>query len=763
MDTVTYKPPDLDEVLAEYFREVDAGRADPAPFLSLYPHLAAELAAVFADLDRVSGWTKPLQELHLAVATLPPDGNNTLPWTETKALPPVPVFGDYELLEHIGEGGMGVVYKAWQKSLKRPVALKMIRSGQFASPADLQRFRNEAELVGNLDDTHIVPIYYVGEHDGRLYYTMKLIEGGNLASRLDEFRLPAPGAAPASRREVRDRQVKLVQLLRCLARSVNHAHRRGILHRDLKPGNVLLDPQGEPHITDFGLAKRFEGETMAEESGLIVGTASYMSPEQASGRTRGLTTAVDVYSLGAMFYELLTGQPPFRGDNFLETLQQVREREPVPPRSVNPHVDRDLETICLKCLEKDPKRRYRSAERLAESLECWLAGKPIPDSPITPLERFVRWCRRHPASASLTAGALLLLMLVMATALTVARSRAARLEEEVLRSNVYAAQGVAGTVLWHLEHLSEPVVQIAEGPELRQSVGKGVLGEREKRKLQVDLDRMYGRLADQGFVDSEHLCAFQSIHFINREGDVLVDSPSNLAAPPRHFPGRDYLVGALRHAGQTGRAAAHISRVYQSELDTLSKFAISVPVHANGDASSDVIGVVVATITTASTLGMLHLNDERRIAVLVGRADTNPPRGPPLADPTVEYRVLVHPAYRRGEPAMRVGSDRLLVIHQPRPGNEFQLPDPQGGRATDAMDHDYRDPFAERDRQYAGSWLAGFAPVGNTGLVVIVQQRRDEAIPFDAGVWWTLAAIGGGVLFLAIVIWLIVQRTRGTR
>ena len=739
-------PPDLDDILAEYFIAVDAGKADPKAFIQRYPKHAADLERIFADVDTVSNLTKPLKELNLAVATVQPEGAATIPLSDKTAPPPPPSFGDYELLEHIGEGGMGVVYKAWQKSVKRPVALKMIRAGQLASAVELERFRNEAELVGTLDHTHIVPIFYVGEHEGRLYYTMKLIEGGNLARRINEFALP--DEPNLSRYTIEGRAQKLVRLMVTLARSVNHAHRRGILHRDLKPGNVLLDADGEPHITDFGLAQRFEGDSH-EESGVIVGTASYMSPEQAAGKTRGLTTAVDVYSLGAMFYELLTGRPPFRGGTFLETLFQVREQEPQPPRVLNPNVDRDLETICLKCLQKDPKRRYRSAERLAESLECWLAGKPIPDRPVGNVERLWLWCRRHPTAAGLSVATVLLLALVTVTALSVARARASRLEEEVLRSNVYAAQGVASTVLWHLEHLCTPVVAIAEDPELRT-----LLAAKDGKQLQAFFDRAFAALAARGFLDADQRCAFQSIHVLDQDGVLLADSPDQRSVVGRNFSGRDYFTGALRHAGQSGRAAAHVSRVYQSENDGLSKFAITVPVRRGADPQSPVIGVVAATITTASTLGLLHLNDDRRTAVLLGRADLHPPRGKLAGEPPGEYRVLVHPAYRRGDPAARLQNDRLSVVHQPQHGNEFKLPDPQRAPApTEAMDASYTDPFAEQNPKYAGRWLAGFAPVGNTEFVVIVQQRHDAAIPSDHAIWWSGAAAMVGAIYLGVIAW----------
>jgi WD40 repeat protein len=297
------------------------------------------------------------------------------------------IFGDYELLEEIARGGMGIVFRARQISLNRIVALKMILTGQLAGKEEVRRFQTEEEAAARLDHPNIVPIYEVGEQDGQHYFSMKFIEGGSLSKALAD-RKSDSGFHP------------FVRILLAVALAVHHAHQRGIMHRDLKPGNILLDADGVPHVTDFGLAKKVQGDSSQTQTGAVVGTPGYMAPEQAAAK-KDLTIAADVYSLGAILYEILTGKPPFQAATPLDTLLQVIEQEPISPRVHNSRVDRDLETICLKCLEKDPHKRYSSAEALALELERWLKGEPILARPVGRVARVWRWCRRNRAVATL--------------------------------------------------------------------------------------------------------------------------------------------------------------------------------------------------------------------------------------------------------------------------------------------------------------------------------------------------------------------------
>jgi eukaryotic-like serine/threonine-protein kinase len=358
----TQAGPARDELLARLLddlsRQARAGHADLDALASAHPEVAGELRELWAAAQFADAFARP----SLTTARAPAPGAADPAGEVPRAL------GDYELLEEVGRGGMGVVYKARQKSLNRTVALKMILRGDQASASDLARFQVEAQAAAALEHPHIVPVYEAGVHEGRAYFSMRYVEGETLGALL-------------ARGPLRPREA--ARLLAAVARAVHFAHQRGLLHRDLKPSNVLIDSSGQPHITDFGLAKRVPGAggppavSGLTLSGAIVGTPAYMAPEQVTGSRGTPSRASDVYSLGVILYEMLTGRPPFQAPTPVDTLLLVLDQDPVRPGLLNPKVDPDLELICLKCLQKEPSLRYPSASELADDLEAFLGGETL--------------------------------------------------------------------------------------------------------------------------------------------------------------------------------------------------------------------------------------------------------------------------------------------------------------------------------------------------------------------------------------------------
>jgi eukaryotic-like serine/threonine-protein kinase len=381
---------DRDELLAKLLAELTVQLRNGQPpdveaVARQHPDLAGELRELWTAVQVADFLGKSASDVRATIDMPRTPASPTGVTPESAA--PVNLgkeFGDYELLEEVGRGGMGVVFKARQKSLNRIVALKMILKGELASIADLARFRAEAESAARLEHPNIITVHEVNSIDGQAYFSMKYVEGKTLSSLLADGPLPPRDAA---------RQVATI------ARAVDHAHQQGILHRDLKPSNVLLDAQGQLYVTDFGLAKRVEGGPSLTRSGAIVGTPSYMAPEQAAGSRGTLGPASDVYSLGTMLYELLTGRPPFQAASALDTIMMVLDQEPVPPRRLNPAVSRELEIICLKCLEKSPDQRYPTAAELADDLDAHLAGNPISARPSNVFYFMSQMLREKPQAA----------------------------------------------------------------------------------------------------------------------------------------------------------------------------------------------------------------------------------------------------------------------------------------------------------------------------------------------------------------------------
>lgn len=433
-----------------------------------------------------------------------------LPTTRTRAAlsrsAPTPIgtvryFGDYELIEEIARGGMGVVYKARQVSLDRSVALKMILTGALASEADVKRFYLEAEAAANLDHPGIVPIFEVGMHEGQHYFSMGFIEGESLAQRIAKGPLPPREAAA---------------LLKQVAEAVQFAHERGVIHRDLKPANILLDATGRPRVSDFGLAKRLEIDDSITATGQVMGTPSYMPPEQASGKSHLIGPLTDVYALGAILYCTLTGRPPFQSASATDTILQVLEQEPVGPRQLNAQVPRDLETITLKCLQKEPRHRYASAQALADDLGRFLRGEPVAARPVGRVEHVARWCRRNPSVAALSATAALLLATVAVVAsvayfktsdaLTTARNAQLFGEGRLWQSLLAQARAerLAGARWSALEAVRE-AAQIKSTDSLRQEAIQAIASPGARLKYQIPFGQAYvARFSSDGSLLAVH-------------------------------------------------------------------------------------------------------------------------------------------------------------------------------------------------------------------------------------------------------------------
>lgn len=496
-------------------------------------------------------------------------------------------FAGYELVSEIAFGGMGVVWKARQLGVNRLVALKTIPAGHLASPQMRLRFKVEIETVAQLDHPNIVPLYETGEHDGQHYFSMKLLEGGNLGDWIVR-RHQQRSAAPSPEVE-RNQLREAVRLLVTITRAVHHAHQRGVLHRDLKPSNILLDPQGEPHVADFGLAKvlgRDSGITLTESA---LGSPNYMAPEQASGRSTQLSVAADVYGLGAILYELLTGKPPFQAPTAVETMRRVVDEEVTSPRELNPAIDADLETICLKCLQKNPAGRYGSADAVAADLERWLAGQPILARPIGPVEQFTRWCRRQPALAT-ALGLSLLLVVVVVVGTAIAGVRVARADRQAtahLRESLLGQARVLrlNTVIGGREEglkLIREANALGGPPEYRQELRQELLALLARTEVsfvsQPQLpnspDPMLNVLSPQGnrFATVTNL---QMVRILSADGDELARIDTG-AAPVRFLEAfsRDGRYLALRHADGFGIWDADTGNVcYTNQQPPLFCFA----------------------------------------------------------------------------------------------------------------------------------------------------------------------------------------------
>jgi serine/threonine-protein kinase len=455
--------------------------------------LDAEVNALFPPSDPPGG-TPPrgrspteLPTIH-GYALKGNDPQESVPRPAQAALPTVP---GYEVQGVLGHGGVGVVYRARHLRLNRAVALKMLLAGPYARPEELERFLREAQAVAGLRHPNVVQVYDVGDADGRPYFTMELVEGGSLSQKLAGAPQPAAWAA---------------SLVATLAGAVHVAHQRGVVHRDLKPANVLLTEDGMPKVTDFGLARRLEEGGGLTLSGQPLGTPSYMAPEQARGEKGAIGPATDVYALGAILYELLTGRPPFRAETATATLQQVLTDEPVPPGRLNPAVPRDLQTICLKCLDKEPAQRYASALALAEDLRRFERREPITVRPAGTLERAAKWVRRRPTAAALLAAGVLMLAGITAAAVWYADDRARRHTEAQGRAKL--ANAALDDAEMHLKDLRAKLDDAPQAWDLLSDIDRW---EGSVKQVRQDWQRAAAAVGDEALVAEETRDRMQAV------------------------------------------------------------------------------------------------------------------------------------------------------------------------------------------------------------------------------------------------------------
>lgn len=630
-------------------------------------------------------------------------------------LPPAKptMFGSYLLGRLIFHGTQGDVYEAIDLRTDRRVALKLLHGGRWSD--------TEIKACAKLHHPNIVLIYEIGTHDGWHYIAMKLMQGSLAGDGIRPPYFQDPDAAAA--------------LMAKIADAVHYLHQQGILHRDLKPANILLDDVGEPFVTDLGVAKNLD----ESDHGTIAGTRRYMSPEQLDGHT---TVRSDIFSLGVILYELITGELPFQAGEVPALIHEIKEVTPKDPRKLNPSLSQDLARICLCCLEKAPEERYGSGEALNHALLRYLNGE-LPEG-ASRLQRTWRWCLRHSATAGFTAAAITFLLIMIPTTIGLAREHESTKRAQMMQTNTSSASMVAGAVLSQLMQLSEAVKFSANDPRLAAAVESGDVAQQ-----QTLCESFYSRYGASNYglrVTGDY--PFDTWYILDHSGRLTAQAGKADAAYiiGRDYSWRDYYKGAWDLA-KRGLHSTYVSQVIKSELDGNHKFAISMPIYDRGGAP---IGVLVGAVATSAKLGSLAFDDHENIRALAGPRDIEHRN---QSAPPSPYMILLHPDYLYGEAdpitnaqvqALETASRGMLRLERP-----LQLPDPSLVTSND----DYRDPAAERYSQYAGRWLVGLAPVGNTGFVVIVQTPYD-VLRFEAqfggqlAIWVCVSAIPGVLLML---------------
>jgi serine/threonine-protein kinase len=614
-------------------------------------------------------------------------------------------FGEYELLEELGHGATAVVHCAWQSRRNRLVALKIMKHARSASETERQRFRFGAEAAAQLDHPHIARVLDVGTHNGVPFCSMTLVERGTLAAAMPRIRQSPRADA--------------VILMAKVADAVHHAHQHGVLHRDLKPANIVLDENDQPFVVDFGFAKHLDERALSSKPSLLVGTIGYVAPEQALEPSRSLTFASDIYGLGAILYELLTGEAPFEEATAAQHLERLASADPVPsPRSIDANVDRDLSLVCLKCLEKDPLRRYRSAADFAEDLGRWLRDEPISIVPESLRAGIWRWCRNRPARATALAGTLCVLAATAAVAVAVAKEQEQILLGDVLRSNLSAAQFKADHVLLQLQALSSVLARCAADPRIVD-----VLQQPEAPSPPPD------RLLAQCGANS----TFDSVALVQSDGTQRARLPRR-SSEPGAFAGRDAFQGVRKLAEQQYRWI-HVGRVLRED-DGERYASLSAPVFGSDNRW---LGAVCVTIKMQNLLEALRLRiDEPQLALIAGVREPEP-----------------------GDPAQAREHGVMLLLDGERRDAPNSAPDPWLKQLTRLKEQGIGDdPFrvSEPNHSLADNpspmsvfgkqWLAGFAPVGHTGYAVVVVTNYDSALARIKTALLRLVGWSGAILIL---------------
>jgi len=593
------------------------------------------------------------------------------------------LFGSFVLHEELGRGAFGIVFRARRVGSGELVALKQMRGGTQATAQERREFLAGAETALTLDHRGIVRTLELGEIAGCPFFTMPLVCGGNLAAQLDSAQ---PSHAQAA------------TWVASIARAVHYAHSREVLHRDLKPANILLDEHGEPLVADFGSARRLskQGECLESGNGVL---SFYMAPEQASGVTTGLTRRADIYSLGVLLHELLTGRVPYEGLPFAEWVTELVSDAPVhPPREIEPSINRDLERVCLKCLEKDQSRRYESGLFLAEDLESVLVGRRPPHArPDRAWSRGLSWVSRKPLRTTLLAW-VLLSCLVLASGLAALWQLEREQQRVVLETNAFIANSQAGALLFQLREFADRAERCGQRPAIH-----GILTE----------GSVVGRNAG---LES---CArgFHSVYLTSVDGRLLSQWPqADTVVVGKNYAFREYFVGASQ-LGEHGVHGAFLGPAYRAESNGLLQFAVSAPVF---DDAGAYVGVVVASQTADSAIGQVRLqdaSDSGRVVALLG------PRGRDRVDSATPQRqsfdFIVHPRLQYGHEVLVQESIRRSLERafgsDITPGDQFSM-----RWAPPLLVPDYRDPLLEPGTES----LAAFVPVGRTGYAVVVETSK---------------------------------------